>query len=260
MLVPRNFGAVLCWGLLLGGCATSLLAGVARAQGGPPLVTDDPGTPGPGHWEINIATTYTAAGSAWTTELPLIDANYGVGQTVQLKIETPWLIDHPADARSQTGSGNMLLGVKWRFLDQGEEGFAVSTYPQVAVQPPGSPSYRRGMVEATPALLLPLEVTHRLGPVALNAEAGAETVRRGGTTLFYGLAMGHPLTTRVELVGEFHGSSTLSFGDEASLFNIGGRVTLTPHCLLLLSGGHTLHASAATPGGLLAYTALQLQL
>lgn len=27
------------------------------AQGGPPLITDDPGTPGNGKWEINVAFT-----------------------------------------------------------------------------------------------------------------------------------------------------------------------------------------------------------
>jgi hypothetical protein len=26
-----------------------------RAQGGPPLITDDPDTPGPRHWEINVS-------------------------------------------------------------------------------------------------------------------------------------------------------------------------------------------------------------
>lgn len=26
----------------------------ASAQGGPPLITDDPDTPGPRHWELNI--------------------------------------------------------------------------------------------------------------------------------------------------------------------------------------------------------------
>jgi hypothetical protein len=26
-----------------------------HAQGGPPMITDDPGTPGNGQWEINVA-------------------------------------------------------------------------------------------------------------------------------------------------------------------------------------------------------------
>ena len=33
-------------------------AGRAGAQGGPPMVTDDRGAPGPGHWEVYLAATY----------------------------------------------------------------------------------------------------------------------------------------------------------------------------------------------------------
>ena len=79
------------------------------AQAGPPMATDDPGTPGNGHWEINFAAlvTRTSDGSAY--ELPLIDANYGVGDRVQLKLETPYEVDTHDDRHSGVGSG--LLGV-----------------------------------------------------------------------------------------------------------------------------------------------------
>ena len=39
----------------LGLAILMVAVGAARAQGGPPLVTDDPDTPGDGHWEINLA-------------------------------------------------------------------------------------------------------------------------------------------------------------------------------------------------------------
>jgi hypothetical protein len=42
-------------GVLVATLATAFLPAPAFAQGGPPLITDDPDTPGPGHWEINIA-------------------------------------------------------------------------------------------------------------------------------------------------------------------------------------------------------------
>lgn len=35
----------------------SSIATVCAAQGGPPMRTDDPGTPGPGNWELNFAAT-----------------------------------------------------------------------------------------------------------------------------------------------------------------------------------------------------------
>ena len=59
-------------------CACLALAALqAHAQGGPPMLTDDPGTPGDGHWEINIATLSDHSGDTWTYALPLLDINYG---------------------------------------------------------------------------------------------------------------------------------------------------------------------------------------
>ncbi|HET7232126.1 MAG TPA: hypothetical protein VFJ16_19120 [Longimicrobium sp.] len=48
---------------------------LAWAQGGPPLMTDDPGTPDPGTWEVNVAVTgdLTSAGRGY--ELPVFDVN-----------------------------------------------------------------------------------------------------------------------------------------------------------------------------------------
>ena len=67
-------------------------ASEARAQGGPPLITDDPDTPGPGYWEINVATIFERHSHSHTLELPRVDANYGVGRRIQLKLEMPWSI------------------------------------------------------------------------------------------------------------------------------------------------------------------------
>src|SRR5438445_482716 len=40
-------------------CAIAAAMLPALAQGGPPMVTDDPETPGDGHWEINIGAIAT---------------------------------------------------------------------------------------------------------------------------------------------------------------------------------------------------------
>lgn len=75
--------------LLLLGAAPSL-----RAEGSPPLITDDPGTPGDGHWEINIGVSTEKRPGARASELPLLDLNYGVGDRLQLKYEVPYLNVH----------------------------------------------------------------------------------------------------------------------------------------------------------------------
>jgi hypothetical protein len=45
------------WPGVIGTGALCLLTGSAQAQGGPPLETDGPGTPGSRHWEMNLAIT-----------------------------------------------------------------------------------------------------------------------------------------------------------------------------------------------------------
>ena len=34
--------------------ATAIFPSLLHAQGGPPFITDDPGTPGNQHWEVNL--------------------------------------------------------------------------------------------------------------------------------------------------------------------------------------------------------------
>src|SRR5215207_1665483 len=100
----------------------------AQAQGGPPLVTDDPGTPGNRHWEVNLAGTVEHTAETSLYEVPLADVNYGLGERIQLKLELPLLVESSNGAR--TGFGNPVMGVKWRFLEDSSSGLAISTYPQ----------------------------------------------------------------------------------------------------------------------------------
>jgi hypothetical protein len=40
-----------------------------RARRGPPSLTDDPDTPGPNHWEINVGGTSDHAARRWPTSI-----------------------------------------------------------------------------------------------------------------------------------------------------------------------------------------------
>ena len=68
-------------------------ATIARAQGGPPFITDDPGTPGNKHWEINFGWTADHNPGESYYVLPDIDMNYGWGDRIQLKYELPIAIE-----------------------------------------------------------------------------------------------------------------------------------------------------------------------
>jgi hypothetical protein len=63
--------------------ALLLVVAIARrcaAQGGPPMITDDPGTPGNRKWEINLAVALEHRLGETSLDLPAIDLNYGVGE------------------------------------------------------------------------------------------------------------------------------------------------------------------------------------
>src|SRR6266446_5335818 len=95
----------------------------AFAQGGPPLVTDDPETPVDGHWEINLATIGSHTSGRWAIAAPDADINYGWGEHVQLKLDIPWLFVHEAGQPWKSGLGAPDVGVKWRFIDIEDSGF-----------------------------------------------------------------------------------------------------------------------------------------
>src|SRR5882757_592772 len=81
------------------------------AQGGPPLVTDDPDTPGNGHWEINLAAVGSHVPGLSQLALPDADINYGWGDHVQLKVDTPWLTADKSGEGVKSGLGTSEVGV-----------------------------------------------------------------------------------------------------------------------------------------------------
>src|SRR5271156_6823557 len=87
----------------------------ARAQAGPPFLTNDPGTPGNANWEINIASMQTIARGPATYEVPQIDLNFGLGDRIQLTYEIPYILQTSSGRPVQSGWGNGFPGVKWRF-------------------------------------------------------------------------------------------------------------------------------------------------
>jgi hypothetical protein len=228
----------------------------ARAQGGPPLVTDDPGTPGDGKFEINVATTLDRVGDASTFEAPLLDLNYGIGANVQLKYEIPWVwID---DGESANGLGNSLAGVKWRLCDDTEGGFALSIYPQVEFENPGSSSADRGLVESGTNVILPIEVAHDFGSFESGVEVGYVICDGDPDTWFAGLAGSLPAAEDFELVAELRMEGDGPISEATGFGNVGMRASLTETNTLLAAVGSGLWSSGEerTPG-LQAYVGIQ---
>jgi hypothetical protein len=226
--------------------ALFLAPAAGRAQGGPPLVTDDPGTPGNRHWEVNIAFTFEKQGSERTFATPLLDANYGLGDRIQLKIEMPWIVRRDEAGFTSDDPGNALFGVKWRFLDEESGGVAVSTYPQIEVNASRS-SARKGLVDEEPGLLLPLSFQKAIGPISANVELGHAFRRGQKDRWIYGLALGHDMSKDVEVIGEVFGGASARFTDIGLDWNLGARWKFARHLVLLASAGAGIRGTSEDP-------------
>jgi hypothetical protein len=233
----------------------SSCAGTTWGQGGPPLITDDPGTPGPGRWEINIASTLQKSRSGRLYELPLIDLNYGIGERVQLKFEVPWVRQHE-NGRRDHGLGNGLVGVKWRFFEDEHRGIEVSTYPQVEFNIFSLPVEDQ-LVESGPQLLLPIEITKKFGSIGVNGEVGWRVAPHQTDEWFYGLAIGRQITKRVDLLAEINGESLRAFKESELLLNFGARVRINKIFSLLFSAGRPLKKASPDDPNLVAHVGTQ---
>jgi hypothetical protein len=226
------------------------------AQAGPPMATDDPGTPGDGHLEINFAALATRASDGADYELPLIDVNYGVGDRIQLKLETPYQINTHGGRRSGVGSG--LAGVKWRFLDDGDDGWKVSTYPQTEFNYPKLSSTRNGLAGRGVSYFLPIEVQRDFGKFEFGVEGG-RWLRPGDDSWAAGVVVGTQISDEWEVMTEVHDERLITAARDELLVNVGTRVKLSQHFNLLLSAGRDVHNSIDQPANLLLYVGLQLQ-
>jgi hypothetical protein len=227
----------------------------ASAQGGPPLLTDDPDTPGPGYWEINLSTFLERQSQGTTIEMPRLDANYGVGRRIQLKFEVPWLRESE-DGSIRTGAGNAVTGVKYRFVGQEGKTIAWSVYPQLEFNTMHA-SVTEGLVEDGRQLLLPTELTLEVLHVEINGEAGRRFAEAGGSGWIYGLSTEGHVAPRLELLAEVHGERPKD-GSTEWIVNFGARPKLTRQMILMLAVGRGLSGPADERPRLLFYTGLQV--
>jgi hypothetical protein len=216
---------------------------IASAQAGPPFLTNDPGTPGNRHWEINIAWMQTLMRGLDSYQVPQIDINFGLGDYVQLTYEIPYVLQTSADAGSASGWSNAVTGAKWRFLDQGEGGWQASMFPQVQTGAPAS-AQRAGIAISGPRLLLPLEAAKRIGPIDVNAELGYLPARHGQSEQFLGLLAGRPVTRRLELDAEIYDDRVSRIARHDTTLDVGGRLTLNEHVLALFMAGRGLRGAS----------------
>lgn len=216
-------------------CACLCAPQEANAQGGPPLLTDDPDTPGPRHWELNVSFISLKTAAGVSTDTPRFDLNYGVGKRIQLKFEAPVLVVNPEGEPTETAAGTAAAGVKWRFLGQEGRTLAWSVYPQFEFNL-GSSASSRGLVEPGWRLVLPTEITLELGKFEINTEMGYERSQHGDNTFILGAATEASIKKKLELLLEGYREQT-SGQPAVVIINAGARQHLTRQLTLLFAIG-----------------------
>jgi len=230
----------------------------AHAQAGPPYITNDPGTPGNGNWEINLASMTSTSGGVTAWQMPQIDINYGLGERIQLTYEVPYVVQSASGAPQVSGWSNAYPGIKWRFLDQGEGGWQMAIFPQYETA--GSASAQsKGIAEEGSRVLLPLEVARSFGPLDLDFEAGYYFAHRGSEERILGLVAGHRFTPRLELDAELYNDHAMGALPNFTTLDVGGRYRLGRGFLLLFMAGRSI-ANSSGEIDFMSYLGIQILL
>jgi hypothetical protein len=224
------------------------------------MITDDPGTPGNGHWEVNLAWTDTRTTGSTFVGLPLLDANYGVGDRIQLNYQASWNISRDAGDPTQDGMSESQLAVKWRFYDAGDTGLQLSTYPRITFPNPGSDSDQRGTADPDTTFLLPFEARRDLGILSVNVDIGY-TFSNGEDDRGWmgGMCLGREVSKGWEIDAELHATTSERMQRSEAILNLGMRYDVSENSTLLLAIGRDVHNSLGPRASLLTFLGVQLR-
>jgi hypothetical protein len=203
------------------------------------MITDDPGTPGNGHWENNIAIAFEHRPNEISWDLPAIDLNYGVGEHIQLTLQGGPVLLKRSGHGLLGGLGGTEAAVKWRFLDEEKSGFDASMFPRVIFNITQS-SVRRGLAEHGTHFQIPFEVAKTFGRFHADAEFGPLASTLGRSEWIYGIVGGVEVAKTTMLMAELHGTSRMNFTRDVLTVNFGLRHQLTEARILIASIGHEL--------------------
>lgn len=203
--------------------------------GGPPMITDDPGTAPKGKIELNVSVNSDISKPENEYQIPLFDLNYGLTEHIQLKMEIPYL-SYSGKEENFNRLGSPLLGVKYRFLDEDKSKISVSTYPQI-----NAPLNSKDSI----AYLLPLEFEKSIDSViTLGCELGFGWSEKGYKYIKSGILAGKGFGDKFEAMLEFDAFYDVSASKwNDIIFNAGARYTVNKHIIILLAAGFNLNES-----------------
>jgi hypothetical protein len=219
------------------------------------MITDDPGTPGNGKWENNLAIAFDDRPNETLIELPAIDLNYGLGDYVQLTLQTAPILLKRSGHGLIGGIGGTEAAVKWRFLNEATSGLDMSMFPRVIFNVAQS-SVRRGLAEEGTRFQIPFQAAKTFGRVHLDAEFGPRASTVGRSEWLYGVVCGFDVYKQTMLMTELHDESRMNFSRHVLTLNVGLRHEFTENYILIVSMGHELR-SPDEPTAIIGYFGMQ---
>lgn len=211
----KSFGRVLVYVFI----STHLFA----QSGGPPMLTDDPGTTEFRKWEINTSTTSSVSGIV-RIGIPYIDANYGAAHNLQLKVESPYLITFN-HGKTSGEPGDIELGIKYRIADEAKHFLSLGIYPQYVIR-------------GDKGFLFPVLAEKTFGKFLIGEDLGF-FFGDGGTNNFQlGNLLGYQATPKTQVMGEFFFQRNYDIpANSEGYINFGFRHTLSETFTLMGSFG-----------------------
>jgi outer membrane receptor protein involved in Fe transport len=222
------------------------------------LITDDPGTPGNKHWEINVAFTDSNFRYGSVVELPHVDLNYGYGDNVQLKLEGPFTIFKGPNGDDFSTLAYTNWGVKWRFQEENKQRPALSTYPQVLFV--GNQKLAQlGVLDPGTDFYLPLEAMKSFGHFQIDGEVGLLFRQFVGTEFSYGVCAEYDATEKLALLGEIHDVTFSNYTKDELIWNLGFKYDFSAHQSLHFSAGRGFGPAGVDEPTFLTYIGIQFR-
>ncbi len=219
--------------------AGTLLLMTPLALAGPPFITDDPEPVDPGHWEVYAFSAGAVDNQAATGFGPALEVNYGAAPDIQLHVIVPIAYGTATGTPTRAGLGDTELGVKYRFVNSGENDWwpEMGTFPLLEI-PTGNAGLGLGAGYAQ--TFLPIWLQKNIGKWTTYGGGGYWTNPGPGNRNFWftGWLLQYQVTDALALGAElFHQTSSMIGRAASRGFNLGGIYDLNEHHHLLFSAG-----------------------
>jgi hypothetical protein len=210
-----------------------------QAIAGAPFLTEDPVPVDYTHSEFYAFATYDGTTDGSDINLPVFDYNYGPLPDIQLTIAVPFARAAPDRGPTEWGLGDVVIGVKYRFVDETDTSPQIAFAP-MAVLPTGDANQGLGNGKAWWRLPVCLQkswgewTAFAAGGYAINPADGEKSHTFGG------LLLQKELGEKWMLGGEVfaRGKDTVD-GRATTLLNFGGSYRFSPGFKLLFAAGHS---------------------